>query len=117
MVVKGVQINIELVGLDSLVSSSQSRLDSSGLTVVETRAHIECVLPDEHPDLGALGRRLSFRRVGLGEAGCRFGHGPRALIEAAIHCDGALDPSGPDLGRGGMPMARGRIGRGGCLVL
>jgi hypothetical protein len=117
VVVKGVQIDVELVGLDSLVSSSQSRLDSPGLTVVETRANIECVLSDEHPDLGALGSRPALRRLGLGETGRRFGHGPRALIEPAINCDGALDPGGPDLGRGGMAVARSRVGRGGCLVL
>jgi hypothetical protein len=103
VVVKGVEIDIELVGLDNLIPPSQRRLDQPRLPVMETGADVQCVVTDEHPDLGALGGRLPLRWVSLGKARHRLGRSPGGLVQPAVHRYGALSSAGPDLGRRGMP--------------
>ena len=117
MIVEGVEVEVELVGLDLFIASGECRLDPLRLAVVQACAHIECVIPDEHSHLGPLRGGLPLSGFGLPEVSGRFGAGPRALIEAAVHRDAALDSGCPDLWGVRMPVARDRIGEGGCLAL
>ncbi len=117
MIVKGVQVDIELVGLDVLIPPGERRLDPARLPVVEPCTYIDRVVTDQHPHLGPLGGRPALRRLGLGKVARRLGLGPRGLIEPAIQCDGALDPGGRDRRRGGMPAGGRRVARGGGWIL
>jgi hypothetical protein len=117
VVVKGVEIDIELIGLNLIIPACHRRLDPLRLPVVKTSTDVDRIFADEHPHLGAFGGRLALRRISLSKTSCRVGGGPRAFLEPAINCDGALEPGSLDLRCSCMPLARSRVGRGGCLVL
>jgi hypothetical protein len=117
VIVKGVQVEVELVGLDLLIPASECGLDLLRLAVVHARADVEGIVSDEHPYLGLLGSWVALRRLRLPEPGRRLGAAPRPLIEPAIHHDAALDSCRLDLWCGGMAVARSRVGGGGSLIL
>jgi hypothetical protein len=117
MIVERVEVDVELVGLDFLISASQCRLDPLRLPVVHAGANIERVFSDEHPHLGSLSGGSALRRLGLSEITGGLGTGPGALIETAVYHDAALNACRPDLGRCGMAVPGGRVRWGGCLVL
>jgi hypothetical protein len=114
---KGVEIDVELVGLNVIITARQSSLDGSGLTVVEPSADVQRIRTDQNPYFAGLRGRLSLSGVGLGESGGRLRRSPGALIQVAVDHYGALQPGRMKLPGGAMPISTNGIGGSGCWVL
>ena len=114
VVVKGVQVDVELVGLDIVVPAGERGLHPVRLPVVEPGTDVERVVADEHPYFGGLGGGLALGRVGLGEPGGRLGIGPRGFVKAPINGDRSHKPGGSDLRCGAVPGC-GACPRGGVV--
>jgi len=96
------------LGRPALVVHHDLRVPDAVPRLVLGRVVVERRIVVDHADLGPLGRRLPFLRVGLGEAGRGGGLAPRGLVEAAVEHDRRSTAHGAD---GGHRLRRGRRGR------
>ena len=84
MVVMGIEVNREPVGVRTIVAARQAADNRCRLAIVEPHADVHGGRVVDNPQLGALGRRLPFVRVALQELRGRLRVAPGRIVEAAV---------------------------------